>query len=51
MKKIRLAIVGTGSIAFTHMYGIQRLDEAELVAIMEIHTADGYLPQDLPHEG
>jgi len=38
MKKIRLAIVGTGSIAFTHMYGIQRLDEAELVAIMDIHT-------------
>ena len=37
MKKIRLAIVGTGSIAFTHMYGIQRLDEAELVAIMDIH--------------
>ncbi len=38
MKKIRLAIAGTGSIAFTHMYGIQRLDEAELVAICDIHT-------------
>ena len=37
MNKIRLAIVGTGSIAFTHMYGIQRLDEAELVAIHDIH--------------
>ena len=38
MEKIRLAIVGTGSIAFTHMYGLQRIDEAELVAICDIHT-------------
>lgn len=37
MKKVRLAIVGTGSIAFTHMKGMQRLDEAELVAICDIH--------------
>ncbi|MBQ5746935.1 MAG: Gfo/Idh/MocA family oxidoreductase [Clostridia bacterium] len=36
MKKVRLAIVGTGAIAFTHTYGIQRLDEAELVAICDV---------------
>jgi len=38
MKKIRLAIVGTGEIAFIHMHGLQRIDGAELVAICDIHT-------------
>ncbi|MBE6931149.1 MAG: Gfo/Idh/MocA family oxidoreductase [Ruminococcaceae bacterium] len=38
-RKIRLAIVGTGSIARSHMQGIQRLDEAELAAVCDVHQS------------
>lgn len=37
MKKIKLAIIGTGSIAYNHGHGIERIDEAELVAVCDIH--------------
>lgn len=36
-KKVRLAIVGTGSIAGTHTKAIWPLDIAELVAVCDIH--------------
>ncbi len=37
MKKIRLAIAGSGAISHAHMWGIQKIEEAELVAIHDIH--------------
>lgn len=37
-KKVRLAIVGTGSISHIHAKAMQPLTEAELVAICDMHT-------------
>ena len=37
MKKIRLAISGVGAISYVHAHGMERIDNAELVAICDIH--------------
>lgn len=37
MKKINLAIVGTGAIAYVHANGMEKIEDAELVAICDIH--------------
>ena len=37
MKKVKLAIVGAGSISYNHGHGIERIEEAELVAVCDIH--------------
>lgn len=37
-KKVRLAIVGTGSISHIHAKAMQQLEETELVAICDAHT-------------
>ncbi|MBE7042142.1 MAG: Gfo/Idh/MocA family oxidoreductase [Ruminococcaceae bacterium] len=36
MKKVKLAIIGAGSIAYNHGHGIERIEEAELVAVCDI---------------
>lgn len=37
MEKIKLAIVGTGSIAYVHANGMEKVEGAELVACCDIH--------------
>jgi len=37
MKKIKLAIIGTGAISYRHAQGIERIENAELVAVCDMY--------------